>query len=162
NRYLFLGDKLKALPAGFGSFLRTDLMSWRGKLSLLCERFRPKRVEVGDESIDAFAPRRAGQGAAHVFPDAPGSGIFPRGPKLLSLRACFPRIADLESEYGSVMKGFAAAAKKRKAQARAKGVPDERPGKMWSFPGGLRVLVEALASQLKQAPVYAANISALT
>jgi oxygen-dependent protoporphyrinogen oxidase len=162
NRYLFLGDKLKPLPAGFGSFLRTDLLSWRGKLSLLWERFRSRRVEIGDESIDAFARRRAGQEVADVFADALVSGIFAGDPKLLSLRACFPRIADLEREYGSVMKGFAAAAKKRKAQAKAQGVPDERPGNLWSFSGGLRVLVETLASQLKQAPVYAANVRALT
>jgi oxygen-dependent protoporphyrinogen oxidase len=162
NRYLFLGDKLKALPAGFGSFLRTDLLSWRGKVSLLCERLRPGRVEIGDESIDAFARRRAGPEAADVFADALVSGIFAGDPKLLSLRACFPRIAELERAYGSVIKGIAAAAKKRKAQAKAQGVPDERPGKMWSFPGGLRILVEALTSQLTQAPVYAANARTLT
>ena len=40
NRYLFLGDRLQALPAGFGALLRTNLLSWRGKLALLCERFR--------------------------------------------------------------------------------------------------------------------------
>jgi oxygen-dependent protoporphyrinogen oxidase len=162
NRYLFLGGRLKALPAGFGSFLRTDLLSWRGKLSLLCERFRPRRVEIGDESIDAFARRRAGREAADVFADALVSGIFAGDPRLLSLRACFPRIAELEHEYGSVIKGISAAAKKRQALAKAKGVPDERRGNMWSFPRGLRVLVETLVSQLKQAPVYAANVRALT
>src|SRR6516162_9159796 len=51
NRYLFLGDRLKTLPSGLGSFLWTDLLSWRGKLSLLWERFRGKRLETGDESI---------------------------------------------------------------------------------------------------------------
>jgi oxygen-dependent protoporphyrinogen oxidase len=59
------------------------------------------------------------------------------------------------------MKGFAAAAKKRKAEAKARGVPDERPGKMWSLPGGLRVLVEALTAQLKQAPIYGVAIRSI-
>jgi oxygen-dependent protoporphyrinogen oxidase len=162
NRYLFLGDRLKALPNGLGSFLKTDLLSWRGKLSLLWERFRRRRTETGDESIDAFARRRAGPEAADIFADALVSGIFAGDPKLLSLPACFPRVAELEREYGSVIKGFAAAARQRKAEAKARGVPDQRPGKMWSFPGGLRVLGETLAAQLKQAPIYGVNIRTLT
>ena len=162
NRYLFLGDRLKALPAGLGSFLRTDLLSWRGKLSLLWERFRGRRRDIGDESIDAFARRRAGHEAADVFADALVSGIYAGDPKLLSLAACFPRIAELEREYGSVIKGFAAAARKRKAKAKAKGVPDVRPGKMWSFPGGMRLLVEAVTAQLKSPPLFGVNIRTIT
>ena len=161
NRYLFLDGQLKMLPAGFGAFLRSDLLTWRGKLSLLWERFRQKRTDTEDESIDAFARRRAGDEAADVFADALVSGIYAGDPKLLSLPACFPRIAELEREYGSVMKGFAAAAKKRRADAKAKGVPYERPGKMWSLPGGLRVFVETIAAQLKRAPLYGVNIRSI-
>jgi oxygen-dependent protoporphyrinogen oxidase len=161
NRYLFLGDHLKALPSGFGSFLRSDLLTWRGKLSLIWERFRPRRVDTGDESIAAFARRRAGTEAAEVLADAMVSGIIAGDPKLLSLKACFPRIAEMEREYGSVIKGFSAAAKKRKAQAKAKGLPDVRPG-LWSFPGGLRTLVEVLTAQLKQEPKYGAGVRMLS
>jgi oxygen-dependent protoporphyrinogen oxidase len=161
NRYLFLGDQLKALPGGFGQFLSTDLLSWRGKLSLLWERFRKKRTDDDDESIDAFARRRAGDEAADVFADGLVTGIYAGDPKLLSLPACFPRIAELEREYGSVVKGFAATAKKRRAEAKAKGVAYERPGKMRSFVGGLRVLVETLVSRLKQAPLYGIPIRAI-
>jgi oxygen-dependent protoporphyrinogen oxidase len=161
NRYLFLGDRLRALPGSFGSFLRTDLLSWRGKLALIWERFHRKRTDPGDESIDAFARRRAGAEAAEVFADALVTGIYAGDPALLSLPACFPRIAELEREYGSVIKGFAAVARKRKAEAKARGVPDERPGKMWSLPGGLRVLVETLTAQLKQAPIYGVAIRSI-
>jgi protoporphyrinogen/coproporphyrinogen III oxidase len=161
NRYLFLGDRLNALPGGFGEFLSTDLLSWRGKLSLFWERFRKRRTDANDESIDAFARRRAGNEAAEIFADALVTGIYAGDPKLLSLPACFPRIADLEREYGSVIKGFARAAKKRRAEAKAKGVPYQRPGKMRSFAGGLRVLVETLVSQLKQAPLYGVPIRSI-
>ncbi len=158
NRYLFLGDGLKALPGGFGSFLSTDLLSWHGKLSLLWERFRRKRTDSADESIDAFARRRAGHEAADVFADALVTGIYAGDPKLLSLPACFPRMAELERAYGSVIKGFAKSAKLRRAEAKAKGIPYERGGKMRSFHGGLRVLVEAIVSKLKQPPLYGVNI----
>lgn len=161
NRYLFLGDRLRALPGSFGAFLTSDLLSWRGKLSLLWERFRKKRTDASDESIDAFARRRAGNEAADVFADALVTGIYAGDPKLLSLPACFPRIAELERTHGSVMKGFAAAARKRKAEAKARGVPDERPGKMWSLPGGLRILVETLTARLTRAPIYGVAVRSI-
>ena len=141
-------------PAVSARFVTSDLLSWRGKLSLLWERFRKQRTDTSDESIDAFARRRAGDEAAEIFADALVTGIYAGDPKRLSLPACFPRIAAMEREHGSVMSGFAAAAKKRKADARARGVPDERPGKMWSLANGLRGLIEALTARLKQPPIY--------
>ncbi len=158
NRYLFLGDQLKPLPAGFTAFLQSDLLSWRGKLSLLWERFRGKRTDTTDESIDAFVRRRAGNEAADVFADALVTGIYAGDPKLLSLPACFPRIAELEREYGSVIKGFAGAAKKRRAEAQKQGLPYQRAGKMWSFQGGMRTFVEGLTARLRQAPEYGVAI----
>ena len=154
NRYLFLGDRLKALPGDFRSFLRTDLLSWRGKLSLVWERFRKARADGTDESIDAFARRRAGNEAADVFADALVTGIFAGDPKLLSLPACFPRIAEMERAYGSVIRGFATEAKKRRAEGKRK------PG-MWSLSAGLRGLIETLVSRLKHAPVYGVDVRAV-
>jgi oxygen-dependent protoporphyrinogen oxidase len=161
NRWLFLNERLKMLPNGIGSLLTTDLLSLRGKLSLLWERFRAKRTSLDDESIDAFTRRRAGDQAADVFADALVSGIYAGDPKLLSLPACFPRMAELEREYGSIIKGFAATAKKRRAEAKAKGVPYDRPGKMWSFTGGMRTLIEGVAAKLKQPPIYGVNVRAI-
>ena len=158
NRYLFLHRSLKALPAGFASFLWSDLLSWRGKLSLLWERFRKRRADDDDESIDAFARRRTGGEVADVFADALVTGIYAGDPKLLSMPACFPRVWELEGEHGSVMKGFSAAAKQRRAEARAKGQPYQRPGKMRSFAGGLRVLVEQLTERLAHRPLTGIRI----
>ncbi len=161
NRFLFFGDQLKQLPGGLGAFLRTDLLSWRGKFSLLWERFRSKRIDTSDESIDAFARRRAGNEAADVFADALVTGIYAGDPKLLSLPACFPRIAELEREYGSVMKGFAGAAKKRRAEAKAQGVAYQRAGKLWSFQGGMRTLIEQMTSKLRRPPEFGVAIRSI-
>jgi oxygen-dependent protoporphyrinogen oxidase len=148
NRYLFLGDCLRALPGGLLSFLGSNLLSWRGKLNLILERFRRRRPPLGDESIDAFARRRAGAEAAEVFADALVTGIYAGDPTLLSVRATFPRLATLEREHGSVLRGLAQAARQRRAEARARGETVQQPGRIWSFREGLRLLIEALRDRL--------------
>jgi oxygen-dependent protoporphyrinogen oxidase len=158
NRYLFLRGRLRRLPDSFGSFLRSPVLSWRGKWGLLTERFRAPRRDGGDESIDAFARRRAGDEVADVLADAFVTGIHAGDPKLLSLRATFPRLAELEEHYGSVMKGFAATARQRRAEARARGEVYQRPGRMWSFREGLQALIDGLRAGLRSAPLLGAAV----
>jgi oxygen-dependent protoporphyrinogen oxidase len=154
NRYLFLNGKLQPLPASFADFLKSGLLSWQGKLSLLAERFRPRRYGKEDESIDAFARRRAGREAAEVLADALVTGIHAGDPALLSVRSTFPRLAEFEREYGSVLKGFTQAARKRRAEAAARGQPYQRAGRMWSLHDGLRLLIETLAGALSPPPLF--------
>jgi oxygen-dependent protoporphyrinogen oxidase len=149
NRYLFLNGRLRPLPGSPLSFLGSGLLSWRGKLGLLLERWRPRRQGGGDESIDAFARRRAGREAAEVLADALVTGIYAGDPALLSVRATFPRLVALEERHGSLLKGLAAAARQRRAEAAARGEPAPRPGRMWSFREGLRLLAETLAERAR-------------
>ncbi|MBX9681646.1 MAG: protoporphyrinogen oxidase [Gemmataceae bacterium] len=158
NRFLFLRDRMFRLPGGPGELLTTRLLTLRGKLSLMAERLRGRRKTEGDESIDAFARRRAGNQAADILADAMVTGIFAGDPKLLSLPACFPRVAQMEREYGSVMKGFAREARKRRQEAEKKGEPYKRPGGLWSFEHGLKSLIEALVANLTTPPIYGATI----
>ncbi len=149
NRFLFLHGKLRLLPSDPLAFLRSDVLSWRGKLSVLAERFRRGNPPSGDESIDAFARRRAGNEIADVLVDAFVTGIHAGDPKLLSVRAAFPRLAELEKTFGSVLKGFIRSARERRREAAARGESAERPGQLWSFKKGLRELVESLRDHLR-------------
>jgi len=158
NRFLFLGGKLRALPGSFAAFLASDLLSWRAKLSFLMERFRAGRKNGVDESVDAFARRRAGAEVAETFADALVTGIHAGDPALLSVQAAFPRIAMLEKQYGSVLKGLAQTARQRRAEAQARGEAQRRPGTMWSFRDGLRVLVETLRDRLKTPPLVGVRV----
>lgn len=158
NRYLFLDGKLRLLPGGLGAFLKSDLLSWRGKLAFLLERFRPRRRDPADESIAAFARRRAGREVAEVFADALVTGIHAGDPELLSIRAAFPRIATLEEQYGSVIKGLAQTARQRRAEAAARGEPYQRGSTLWSLRPGLRQLIEALRDRLTRPPVLGVGI----
>lgn len=146
NRYLFWNGKIQALPNSMWSFVTSRLLSFRGKMNLLLEKYRgPPTTIPADESIDAFARRRAGDESA-LFADAMVTGIHAGDPKMLSVAAAFPRVAGFEREFGSVMRGFSHAAKKRRDDAAARGERPQPP-RMWSFRGGLRVLVEALRDQ---------------
>jgi oxygen-dependent protoporphyrinogen oxidase len=158
NRYLFLDGELRPLPNSFGSFLRSDLLSWRGKVALLAERFRRPRRDAADESVAAFARRRAGREVAEVFADALVTGIHAGDPELLSIRAAFPRLSDLEDRYGSVLRGVAATARQRRKEAAGRGEVYRRPGQMWSFADGLRLLIEALRDRLARPPLLGAAV----
>src|SRR5205085_304463 len=69
-------------------------------------------------------------------------------PRLLSFPATFPRLAALEREHGSVLKGLGHAARRRRAEAKARGEADNRPGRIWSFREGLGLLIESLRDRL--------------
>ena len=119
NRFLLLDGRLRMLPGSLLSFLASDVLSWRGKLDILGERYRPPRRDDADETIDAFARRRAGREVAETLADAFVTGIHAGDPALLSVRAAFPRLAAMEREQGSVTKGFAAARRMRRAAGAA-------------------------------------------
>lgn len=148
NRYLFLNGKLVALPGSLGSFIKSPVLSLRGKLNLLLERYRRRKADVAaDESVAAFARRRAGKDVANVLADSIVTGIHAGDPELLSIHAAFPRLAQFEREYGSVMRGVSAAAQKRRADAAVSGVAPQ-PQQLWSFREGLRVLIDSLRERL--------------
>lgn len=148
KRYLFLNGKLQLLPNSLLSFARSRVLSWRAKYHLLTERFRKPRRD-GDESIDAFARRRAGDEIADNLADAMVTGIYAGDPKLLSLPASFPRLAQFEREHGSVVRGMRAARKLRRA------------GQMWSLADGLGLLVATLGEKLRKPPLVGVTVRRL-
>ena len=151
NRFLFLDGRLQKLPRGPLSLLATRLLSASGKLALLAEPFRKHPKEHKDESVAAFFRRRLGREAADVLGDALVTGIHGGDPELLSMQAAFPRMAAMEREHGSVFRGYFRAAKQQRLEAKAKGEPPPQPGRMWSFRGGLRTLIEALHYRVQPA-----------
>ncbi len=158
NRFLFLDGELKKLPSSLWSFLTSDALSWRGKFALLTERFRHRRLDLGDESIEHFARRRTSAEIARTLADAFVTGIHAGDSALLSVRAAFPRLAALERQYGSVTRGMSASARQRRREARARGKSPKRGMSMWSFPEGLGLLVETLRQKLRRPPVTGVTV----
>jgi oxygen-dependent protoporphyrinogen oxidase len=143
KRYIFLNRALWEVPTSPGAFLRTPLLTMRGKLRVGCEPFATRRVDP-DESIYDFAARRIGREAAAVFVDSMVSGIFAGNSHALSLRACFPKMWQLEEQHGGLFRALVATRRTRR-KGDAVGAPS---GKLTSFTGGLSDLIDCLTRQL--------------
>lgn len=151
RRYVFSRGWLRALPRGPLSLLVSGLLTPRGLLRLLCEPFIKARLAdtspgTSDESVFDFAKRRIGREAAEVLVDAMVSGIYAGDARHLSLASAFPKMATFESTYGGLVKALYHLMKGRKVGTSAAAGPG---GRLTSFPGGLEVLVKALARQLE-------------
>jgi protoporphyrinogen/coproporphyrinogen III oxidase len=158
NRYLYLNGKLQALPGSLSSFVTSPLLSLRAKVGLLLEKYRKRPTHLPtDESVAEFARRRAGQEVADVFADAIVTGVHAGDPELLSVAAAFPRLPQFEREFGSVSRGFKAASRMRRAEAKARGEPCY-PQRLWSFRAGLQVLIDALRDRLGNAIVSGVGV----
>jgi protoporphyrinogen/coproporphyrinogen III oxidase len=158
NRFILLDHRLQKLPNDLWSFLTTGVVGWRTKWALLTERFCRRRIDPADESIDAFARRRFGNEAAETLVDAFVTGVYAGDPRLLSLPACFPRLAAFEREHGSVTRGFTQLRRQQRRQAEAEGKAAQRTGQMWSFREGLSVLVETLREKLRRPPLLGVGV----
>ena len=143
RRYIFRHGRLSEVPTSPGAFLKTPLLSPRAKLRLLCEPFASARQD-DDESIIDFATRRIGSEAAAVFVDSMVSGVFAGDAKALSLKACFPKMRQIEDNHGSLVRGLIATRRTRKRSD----TPGAPAGRLTSFTGGMSDLIDGLTRAL--------------
>ncbi len=144
RRFVFRAGKLHRVPEGPASLVASGLLPWAAKLRLLAEPFVPARRDTGDESVFEFARRRIGGGAARILVDAMVSGIYAGDAAHLSLPACFPRMRELEREYGSLVRAMMSLLWSR----RSTGGPAGPAGRLTSFRDGLESLPRAIARDL--------------
>lgn len=143
RRFIFRQGRLHEVPAAPLAFLRTPLLSAGAKLRILGEPFARPRPEA-DETIFDFAARRIGTEPAAVLIDSMVSGIFAGDARSLSLRACFPKMWQLETDHGGLFRALVATRKRRK-KSDAMGAP---AGRLTSFDGGMEDLPRAVAQSL--------------
>jgi oxygen-dependent protoporphyrinogen oxidase len=123
----------------------------RDKLRIFGEIFVPPRRDLGradtdpatDESVYDFGARRLGREFAEVMLDPMVKGVFGGDARELSLAAAFPRMLELERDYGGLFKALFRL--KRQKGGKADAGPS---GVLHSFRGGMTVLPEALADAL--------------
>lgn len=151
KRFIYSEGRLHQLPENGPMFLKSKLISWPGKLRLAGEIVVPKRTDGVDETLADFARRRLGPEALDKLIGPMVSGIFAGDPENMSLQSCFPRIHELEQEYGGLLKAMVSLSKQKKAEVKAgKQVASAAGpgGVLTSFVDGIQALTDAAEESL--------------
>lgn len=144
DRYVFLGDHLRRLPRGPVGLLTSGLLGLRGKARLLAEHWA-KPGSSSDETVYEFGCRRLGREATENLLDAVVTGIYAGDSRRLSLRACFPRLAKMELESGSLTRALL----QRKRDEGATGSEGVGILRLATIDGGMGALVLRLHEKLE-------------
>jgi oxygen-dependent protoporphyrinogen oxidase len=142
RRFIVRRERLREVPTSPRSLLTTSAVSARAKVRIAMEPFARSRVE-DDESIFEFAARHIGTEAADTLVGSMVSGMFAGDPRALSLRACFPRMRQMEDQHGSLVRAMLAGRRTRKT-----GATPLPAGRLTSFTAGMSELIGALTGAL--------------
>ncbi|MCK5125847.1 MAG: protoporphyrinogen oxidase [candidate division Zixibacteria bacterium] len=145
KRFIFRNKRLHEIAPSPLKFLKSPLLSLSGRIRLCTEPFRKQKTSDDDESIYDFVSRRIGQEAADTMIVPMVSGIYGGDARELSLQACFPTMAEMEKQYGSLIKAMIA----KKKEGKSKGGPSGPGGRLTSFISGLNKLVEVMEEKYK-------------
>jgi oxygen-dependent protoporphyrinogen oxidase len=143
-RYVVRYKRPIAMPGSPLGFFTTNLFSAKAKLAVLREPFVSRRRDGKEESIAEFVIRRLGNEFLDQAIDALVAGIYAGDPRKLSVTQAFPKLAQLEAKYGSLIKGQILGARERKRRGE---VAKDRAPK-FSFDEGLQVLTDTLRARL--------------
>ena len=138
HRYVLRHGAYQALPASPPKLLTSSFFSLKTKLRLLGEVLRRPAPPVPGETIAAFFERHFGSEVVDYAVNPFVAGIYAGDPRELLLALTFPQLAALETQYGSVLRGFAASQKGKTGTRR----------RTITLRGGVQTLTDALAARL--------------
>jgi oxygen-dependent protoporphyrinogen oxidase len=138
-------------PTKFVPFATTGLFSWPGKIRMAMDLFiPPKKVvpgELNDETLESFVVRRMGRECLDRLAEPLVGGVHASDPRQMSLAATFPRLLEMEQNYGSLLKAFIAVRQKVEEMRRKyPPKPGEKPRTFFtSFVNGMQQLTDRMA-----------------
>jgi len=142
HRFILRDGRLIEIPLAPPRFLTSPILSVPGRLRVLGEPL-VKSKTTPTESLWGFGARRIGREAADFMIDPMASGIFGGNSRELSLAACFPRMAEMEREHGSLFRALMAKRKEKKGASAA-----GPAGRLTSFAAGIGYLPEQAEQNL--------------
>lgn len=159
--YVLFEGKLHAVPSGLGAFIKSNLLSFGGKVRIAKEPLVAARREATEESVAAFARRRIGPEAAERLVAPFVSGIYAGDAERISVQAAFPRLAALETSYGGLIKGLFAKGREARNARKSAGAVTEKAApnrkRALSFREGMSFLPKTLARRLGEDLVTACS-----
>tara|TARA_Y100000385_G_scaffold291948_1_gene374471 strand:+ start:14788 stop:16146 length:1359 start_codon:yes stop_codon:yes gene_type:complete len=153
KRYLFHDNALNVLPYSIKSFLFSPYLKILLKAcykDLRCTSFN------GDESIADYADRHFGESFRRLFFDSMISGIWAGSVEKTSVSAAFPLLKKLELRNNSLIKSLLTYKKSLSDSKQYSSII--RSKALFSFKGGLEVLIVALKKFLKGNIRYGTHI----
>lgn len=157
-RYVVRYHRPIAMPGSPLGFFTTKLFTAGAKLAVLREPFVPARRDGAEESIAEFVLRRLGKEFLDHAIDALVAGVYAGDPYRLSVQQAFPKLAQLEARYGSLIKGQILGGRERKKRGE---VAKDRAPK-FSFDEGLQVLPETLSERLGSSVRLNSNVNRIS
>jgi len=103
-RYIY-DNKLISIPLKPLDFLKSDILSFKGKLRVAMEFFVEPICDK-EESVAEFATRRLGKEFTKRMMTPMLAGIYASTPEKTSMNAAFAKLKKIECEYGSLFKGM--------------------------------------------------------
>ena len=146
NRFIVRDGKPVVLPTSPPAFIQSKAFSAKAKLRLLREPFIKSKSNE-QESLADFVVRRLGREFLDYAINPFVSGVYAGDPEKLATIHAFPKLYELEQEYGSLIKGAIKGAKKRKKRAETA----SKDARMFTFDDGMDVLPRQLAAKLGDA-----------
>ncbi|MFA6232643.1 MAG: protoporphyrinogen oxidase [Bacteroidota bacterium] len=146
SRFILRDGALMQLPMTPVAFFRTKLFSLGAKLALFKEPFIAPSKPDAQESVAEFVRRRLGQEFLDYAINPFVAGVYAGDPDLLSVRAAFPKLFELEQKFGSLIKGQIKGTKERKKSNEE----SKQSARMFSFLDGMQTLTDALAAAIRE------------
>ncbi|MBR4440238.1 MAG: protoporphyrinogen oxidase [Bacteroidales bacterium] len=115
KRFIVKGGKPVIMPMGIGKGISTRLFTFKDKLRVLFEPFR-KRGTNPDETLAEFVKRRLGQSILDYAINPFISGVYAGDPGMLVTKYAFPKLYNLEQNYGSLIGGSVKIGKVKKKE----------------------------------------------
>lgn len=150
-RFIFHRGRLVPIPLSPLAFVRTPLLSVRGKLRLLVEPLARRRDASG-ESVAEFAGRRLGAEAVANLVGPFLTGVYAGDEERLGAEAVFGSLVELERRYGSLAIGVLA----RSFRRRERGLRGS-----YSSGDGLGPFARRLTERLVEPPALGTRATAL-
>lgn len=142
RRLILKNGKWEALPSGPKSAITTPLFSLKDKFRILAEPFRKKGTKP-QETLAQLVLRRMGESFLDYAIDPFILGVYAGDPSLLVTQYAFPKLYDLEQNYGSFIGGTIKKRKIPKTDAEKKATRD-----VFSFENGLESLTKILVEKI--------------
>ena len=156
-RYVVRYRRPIEMPSSPLGFFSTGLFTLKAKFAVLREPFLPAKRDGKEETIAEFVVRRLNQEFLDHAIDALVAGVYAGDPYKLSVPQAFPKLAQLEARYGSLIKGQILGARERRKRGE---VAKDRAPKL-SFDEGLQVLPETLRERLGDSVRLNCNVSSI-